>query len=414
MPDQDSVAGNARLLRGLIWAGVLLAPVAALVVLLGQSSNTVRFAVLLIAVAVALIGASVLVRSDPVLGRMDIEDRVAEEVASLRRELRAEFGGGRPQGRGAAQVHGGPPPPMPAPAAAAVAQVRPQPPEEEPSGFFADLPAEGQYPDPFANSYPANAYPENSYPESDYPANEYADDSYQDGYPEDDYAPPMPAGPPPMGTARPPAPVASAAVRPPARTGPGMTTGGRPINPEPGTSTGGRVVAAAASVPPPPPIPRQRGAASVPPPPPPQAPPRASATVRPGNPYGHQPDSLADDFGASTGYAAQGPGVYGSPASGNTYGAPAGTYGGGNDFDSDEYNGYGAPSYGAAPEYGPGSEYGPAPEYGPPQHEPGNTTGDPNYKARRHRPSANDTNVGSLSDFASYGGYQPDPGHGRR
>ncbi|GID31484.1 hypothetical protein Abr02nite_64670 [Paractinoplanes brasiliensis] len=174
-----------------------------------------------------------------------------------------------------------------------------------------------------------------------------------------------------------------------------MTTGGRQIKPEPGTSSGGRPIAAAAVVPPPPQVPRQRGAASAPPP-------RASA--RPRNPYGPQPDSPAEDFG----YAAQAPGVYGSPASTNTYGSPAGTYGGGNDFDSDEYNGYGAPSYGA--------DYGPAPsaDYGAPSHEPGGATGDPNYKARRHRPSANDTNVGSLSDFASYGGYSPDPGHGRR
>jgi hypothetical protein len=27
------------------------------------------------------------------------------------------------------------------------------------------------------------------------------------------------------------------------------------------------------------------------------------------------------------------------------------------------------------------------------------------YKARRHRPSANDTNVGTLADFANYPGY---------
>jgi hypothetical protein len=35
--------------------------------------------------------------------------------------------------------------------------------------------------------------------------------------------------------------------------------------------------------------------------------------------------------------------------------------------------------------------------------------GDPDtsaeYKARRHRPSANDTNVGTLADFANYPGY---------
>ena len=44
-------------------------------------------------------------------------------------------------------------------------------------------------------------------------------------------------------------------------------------------------------------------------------------------------------------------------------------------------------------------------------------SGDPNYRARRHRPSANDTNVGSLEDFAEYGGYpaaQPDDRYARR
>ncbi|HEX5202384.1 MAG TPA: hypothetical protein VFW27_20840, partial [Actinoplanes sp.] len=92
MPERDPETGHSsRLLRGLIWAGVLLAPVAAAIVLLGDSSGSVRFAVLLVAVAVVLIGASVLIRSDPVLQRMHVEDRVAEEVEALRRDLRAEF-----------------------------------------------------------------------------------------------------------------------------------------------------------------------------------------------------------------------------------------------------------------------------------------------------------------------------------
>ena len=157
------------------------------------------------------------------------------------------------------------------------------------------------------------------------------------------------------------------------------------------------VPVASAAVPPPSQLPRQRGAASVPPPPGP----RASAPVHPGDPYGR---SEPEDLGASTGYA-QAPGVYGSPASGNTYGAPAGTYG--RDFDSDEYNGYGAPTYGA--DQGDYNYDHDAPQ----TREPGNVTGDPNYKARRHRPSANDTNVGSLSDFASYGGYPSEQNYGR-
>jgi hypothetical protein len=97
MPERDLEAGHSsRLLRGLIWTGVVAAPLAAVVVLLGQSSGAVRFAVLLIAVSIVLIGAAVLIRSDPVLHRMHLDERVAEEVRALRSELRAELTTGNP------------------------------------------------------------------------------------------------------------------------------------------------------------------------------------------------------------------------------------------------------------------------------------------------------------------------------
>src|SRR5690349_5948379 len=90
MPDRDPEAQQSgRLLTALIWAGVGLAPVAALVVLLGGSDNSVRFAVLLIAVCVVLIGAALLVRHDPVVLRLDAEDQLATEVGALREELAA-------------------------------------------------------------------------------------------------------------------------------------------------------------------------------------------------------------------------------------------------------------------------------------------------------------------------------------
>ncbi|MDT5033019.1 MAG: hypothetical protein QOC94_3190, partial [Actinoplanes sp.] len=93
MPDPDSEqhGHSARLLRALIWGGVGLAPVTALVALVGGSDNSVRFAVVLIAVCVVLIGSSMLIRSDPVLLRMHVEDRVGEEVEALRAQLREEI-----------------------------------------------------------------------------------------------------------------------------------------------------------------------------------------------------------------------------------------------------------------------------------------------------------------------------------
>ncbi|MFI7542987.1 hypothetical protein [Actinoplanes sp. NPDC049599] len=86
MPDRDPEAPhNARLLTALIWAGVGLAPVAALVVLLGGSDSSIRFAVLLIAVSVVLIGAALLVRHDPVLLSMEVEN----QLEALREEVTA-------------------------------------------------------------------------------------------------------------------------------------------------------------------------------------------------------------------------------------------------------------------------------------------------------------------------------------
>jgi hypothetical protein len=386
MPDRDPVAGqNSRLLRGLLWAGVVLAPLAAAVVLLGASSGSVRFAVLLMAVSVVLIGASVLIRSDPVLHRMDVEERVAEQVAALKRELRAEFAGGAGAGGGSGPVRGalrgGPPPPVMA-----------QPPVEG-SGFFQDdfRPED----DPFAREPEPMGAPMGG-PHM----------GGQMSAPR--MGPPMEV--PPMG-----GPQVGGQMGGP-RMGPPMEApqmGGPPVG---AGQMGGRasvpVAAASASVRPAPPsqpvAPRQRGAASIPPPPPTppvpaSAPPRAAAAVRPGTEYG-RPEAPAADFG----YAEQSGEVYG-----NTYGG-ATTYGAGNDeyaqdsgYDNDAY-GRSGDIYGQNGELYDSGGYPEADGYG--YAGPAKpVSGDPNYRARRHRPSANDTNIGSLEDFAEYGGYTVEP-----
>ena len=448
MPDQDPVPGHSeRLLRGLIWAGVVLAPMAAIVVLLGSSTGSVRFAVLLVVISVVLIGTSVLLRNDPRLYRRDVENRVAEEVTSLRRELRSEF------------ARGGPVP------------SRPLPPPGE-SDFFGAAPVHPDE-DPFA---PHDHFPVPSAP-------------LPPGAPT---AGPAPIGPAPVGSAsvgsasvgsasvspvRPTAPgrasipPATAAVRPvpaqrgparrepglttgeraamlPAEPGPGLSTGGRaPGLPpaqhagagarrEPGHTTGGRVVASAAAAVP------QRGA----------------VTARPGTQYG-RPESLAGDFGASDGYAEavshdgaagqDGTGFTESGYDGTGYHdaggydvagpvhAPAYDEAGGyqqagghaeaDDYDDGGYTavppdsgavagktygttyggngttyGSGGATYGSGAEDFPDADsYRLAGGYDEPVEE-----GDPTYRARRHRPSANDTNVGTLAEFAEYSGYE--------
>ncbi|BFU41954.1 hypothetical protein [Krasilnikovia sp. MM14-A1004] len=94
MPDREPQEENreghkSRLPRLLVWVGAGLAPVAAIVALVGGDTS-MRTAVLLLAVCVVLIGASLLIRDDPVLLRMEVEDRVAAEVETMRGQLRAE------------------------------------------------------------------------------------------------------------------------------------------------------------------------------------------------------------------------------------------------------------------------------------------------------------------------------------
>jgi hypothetical protein len=132
------------------------------------------------------------------------------------------------------------------------------------------------------------------------------------------------------------------------------------------------------------------------------APPRATAAVQ----YG-RPDSLDADFGASDGYDLSPGSVYGGSArvragdydpydgrddgygpSGGTYGRPRGGY--------DDYG------YERAPEEDVGGYDG-----------PGHGTGDPTYRARRHRPSANDTNVGTYEEFSGWSDERYVHGYGR-
>jgi hypothetical protein len=169
--------------------------------------------------------------------------------------------------------------------------------------------------------------------------------------------------------------------------------------------SGGRVVAGAASVPP---APRQRGFATpMPPAAHSSAPPRATAAVQ----YG-RPDSLNGDFGASDGYRISPGGVYGGSArvragdydpydEPDGYGPGGGTYGrprGGHDY-------YG---HDRVPEEDVAG-YGLIGGYD----GRGQSTGDPNYRARRHRPSANDTNVGTYEEFSGWSDERYVHGYGR-
>ncbi|WP_208760866.1 hypothetical protein [Micromonospora orduensis] len=77
-----------RLLTMLFWAGVGLAPVAALILLVADGNTPLRFAAVLAIVAVVLIGLSIALRPDGDAARAD---ELLDEIEELRRELRAEI-----------------------------------------------------------------------------------------------------------------------------------------------------------------------------------------------------------------------------------------------------------------------------------------------------------------------------------
>ncbi|MEV0901238.1 hypothetical protein [Actinoplanes sp. NPDC049802] len=444
MPERDSQGHSTRLLRGLVWAGVVLAPMAAAVVLIGGNSNSVRFAVVLIAVSVVLIGASVLVRSDPVLLRMDVEDRVAEEVEALRRELRAEFAAPT---AAPAPAEPRPPLPMRTPGGRAQVAVPPEPvygggfePEPEfapqtdygrrpqfvhqpgfesqPEFAHADLvpqpvspgAAEFGAPPGFDEAgfdeaaYDQSAYEQTGYDQTGYDQNAYDQGDYgqggygdQAGYGEyqQDFVPQ-----PTNGRASVPGIVQPVS---PARNAPAGRASAPIPQPNAGTASVARVAAAAAAVPMPPvaaaaavPMPPVAAAAAVPMPPVAAAaavpmPPVAAAAAVPMSPVAPaapmpRPRAAAAVVppGPNGGIVPPGPnGMIAPPVPARAAAAvrPGPQYGRPESPDGD---------FGATDGYAGANGY----------EEP---TSD--YKARRHRPSANDTNVGTLADFASYPGY---------
>ncbi|AEV88946.1 Actin cytoskeleton-regulatory complex protein PAN1 [Actinoplanes sp. SE50] len=425
MPERDSPAGHsARLLRGLLWAGVILAPVAGAVVLLGGTGNSVRFGILLTAVSVVLVGASVLIRSDPVLLRIDVEDRVAEEVDRLRRGLITELAGhasaAPDPNRPPLTEHRAPGRPL-----AIDRDQQPGHDGEHTMGFgpngrgrqgnfveqpgFETPPAPQNVPAPQGFAGPHDfAGPQGFDEPTTYGPGPQGFDSGFDEQPSgffDDYAQPddgpQHAPEPPL----PPRPaggraVVSGSARP---MSPGAPAG-RASAAVPISSASAAVPAASAAVPAAAVVP-PRGAASVPP--------AAAGTARVAAAAVVPPAGAGAVYGSGGHPVTRPAPAYGHPEAVNgDFGyAP---HDNGYDYGPDDGNGYG-PKYGTG--YGPddGNRYGPKSGTG---FEPGTggfrpTPDDPaQYQARRHRPSANDTNVGSLADFANMPGYRDEaPGN---
>ncbi|MBM0278262.1 hypothetical protein JM949_24435, partial [Micromonospora sp. STR1s_6] len=89
-PVTSDVRRQPPLLTMLFWAGVGLAPVAALILLVADGNGPLRFAAVLAIVAVVLIGLSIALRPDGA-GDSARTDELLDEIEGLRRELRSEI-----------------------------------------------------------------------------------------------------------------------------------------------------------------------------------------------------------------------------------------------------------------------------------------------------------------------------------
>src|SRR5690349_11622180 len=75
---------RGKLVQGLFWGGVALAPLAILVLLFGSGTGSLRIAVTLAVLAVAALALSMAMRPGPEMVRLEIEHRVLDEVERAR------------------------------------------------------------------------------------------------------------------------------------------------------------------------------------------------------------------------------------------------------------------------------------------------------------------------------------------
>jgi hypothetical protein len=89
--NQEGEQRGGRVLTIVFWAGVGLAPLAALVLILGSGQGSLKIAGVLALLAVVLIGLSITLRKDADSIRMELEDSILDEVDSLREDVRHDI-----------------------------------------------------------------------------------------------------------------------------------------------------------------------------------------------------------------------------------------------------------------------------------------------------------------------------------
>lgn len=90
-PQEGDQQRGGRLLTVVFWVGVGLAPLAALILLIGRGEGSLKIAAALALVAVVLIGLSIALRPDVDSVRAELEDTILDEVDALREDLRHDI-----------------------------------------------------------------------------------------------------------------------------------------------------------------------------------------------------------------------------------------------------------------------------------------------------------------------------------
>jgi hypothetical protein len=81
---------RGKLLHGLFWGGMALAPIAVLILLFGQSAGALRVAVTLAVLTIVMLAISIAMRPSVEMLRVDIEHRVLDEIERVRVRAREE------------------------------------------------------------------------------------------------------------------------------------------------------------------------------------------------------------------------------------------------------------------------------------------------------------------------------------
>ena len=89
--DNQQVRPGGQLPTVLFWSGVTLAPVAAAVVLLSDGSGALRVAAVLAILTVVLIALSIMLRPDARAIRVELEEKLLDEIDALRADVRQDI-----------------------------------------------------------------------------------------------------------------------------------------------------------------------------------------------------------------------------------------------------------------------------------------------------------------------------------